>query len=32
MVLDVLAAAYAEQGDFESAKATMRDAVARAGR
>ncbi len=31
MVLDVLAAAYAEQGDFASAKATMLDAVARVG-
>jgi tetratricopeptide (TPR) repeat protein len=31
MVLDVLAAAFAEQGDFESAKATMHDAVARLG-
>ncbi|HEX2473589.1 MAG TPA: tetratricopeptide repeat protein [Lacipirellulaceae bacterium] len=31
MVLDVLAAAFAEQGDFESARATIRDAVARLG-
>jgi tetratricopeptide (TPR) repeat protein len=31
MVLDVLAAAFAQQGDFESAQATMRDAVARIG-
>jgi tetratricopeptide (TPR) repeat protein len=31
MVRDVLAAALAEQGDFESAKATIRDAVARLG-
>jgi len=31
MVLDVLAAAFAEQRDFESAKAMMRDAVARVG-
>jgi tetratricopeptide (TPR) repeat protein len=31
MVLDVLAAAFAEQGDFESAQATIRDAVARIG-
>jgi tetratricopeptide (TPR) repeat protein len=31
MVLDVLAAAFAEQGDFESAKATIRDALARLG-
>jgi tetratricopeptide (TPR) repeat protein len=31
MVLDVLAAAFAEQGDFESAQATMHDAVALLG-
>jgi tetratricopeptide (TPR) repeat protein len=31
MVLDVLAAAFAEQGDFESSQATIRDAVARLG-
>jgi tetratricopeptide (TPR) repeat protein len=31
MVLDVLAAVFAEQGDFESAQATMRDAVAHIG-
>jgi tetratricopeptide (TPR) repeat protein len=31
MVLDVLAAAFAEQADFESAKATIRDAVGRLG-
>jgi tetratricopeptide (TPR) repeat protein len=31
MVLDVLAAAFAEQGDFESAKATLLDALARVG-
>jgi tetratricopeptide (TPR) repeat protein/peroxiredoxin len=31
MLLDVLAAAFAEQGDFESAKATIRDALARLG-
>jgi tetratricopeptide (TPR) repeat protein len=31
MVLDVLAAAFAEHGDFDSALATMRDAVSRIG-
>jgi tetratricopeptide (TPR) repeat protein len=31
MVLDVLAAASAEQGDFEAARATIRQAVARLG-
>jgi tetratricopeptide (TPR) repeat protein len=31
MVLDVLAAAFAEHGDFASAKSTMLDAVARVG-
>jgi predicted Zn-dependent protease len=31
LVLHVLAAAYAEQGDYASAKATMLDAVARLG-
>jgi hypothetical protein len=31
MVLDVLAAAFAEQGDFESAKATLHNAIALVG-
>jgi hypothetical protein len=31
MVLDVLAAAQAEQGNFDTATATIRDAVARLG-
>jgi tetratricopeptide (TPR) repeat protein len=31
MILDVLAAAFAEQGDFESAKATLHNAIALVG-